>query len=99
MSRGVGNPPRGLAEGLAVAPTLGRPVDGDGSGSDGSGNDGNGIGSGIVGVGVGRGVGLGLGLGVGTGVGVGVGVTAGPVTTTIGGTPRSAPAPPQFWSR
>ena len=78
----------------------------DGSGSDGTGNDGSGseadgVGNGTigVGVGVGRGVGTGVGAGVGGGVGTGDGVTAGPVTITIGGTPRGAPVPLQPWSR
>ncbi len=82
----------------------------DGSGVVGSGSDG--IGSGWqwrerrrrerhvgLGVGVGGGVGTGVGTGVGGGVGTGDGVTAGPATTTIGGTPRSAPLPLHPWSR
>ena len=58
----------------------------DGIGSDGTGRDG--VGSGTIGLGVvvGGGVGTGVGAGVGAGVGTGDGVTAGPATTTIGGT-------------
>ena len=80
-----------------------------GSGSDGIGSDwtgevgigSDGVGSGTIGlgVGVGGGVGTGVGAGVGGGVGAGDGVTAGPATTTIGGTPRSAPLPLHPWSR
>ena len=89
--RKVGEVLRGVGAGLPVGPMEGSPI--DGNGIDGSGNDGNGIGSGIVGAGVG--VGRTVGLGVGMGVGTGVGVTVGPATTTMGGTLRSAPDPPQ----
>jgi hypothetical protein len=99
----------GVAPGEPVGAALGEALleggGSDGIGSEGSGSDG--VGSGTIGVGVGRGVGMGVGAGVGAGVGEGVetgvgtgdGVTAGPLTTTIGGTPRSAPLPPQPWSR
>ena len=97
--------PRGDALGEALPDGSGLVGSGsDGIGSDGIGNVGigsDGVGSGTIGlgVGVGGGVGTGVGAGVGGGVGTGDGVTAGPATTTIGGTPRSAPLPPHPWSR
>ena len=48
---------------------------------------------------VGTDVGVGLGVGGDVGVGAGVGVTAGSLTTTIGGTPSSDPVPLQPSSR
>src|SRR5204862_3925894 len=73
--------------------------DTDGSGTDGTGSDGVGrLGTGRLGIELGVGVGdAGLGVAVGVGEGVGEGVTAGPVTTTTGGTPRSDPTPVQSW--
>ena len=83
----AGGVPITLGGNDAEARTVGPGVDGGGrtTGTDGIG----------VGTGVGTAVGTAVGTGVGLGVALGVGVTGGPVTTTMGGTPRSEPAPAQ----
>jgi hypothetical protein len=87
VARGVASPLLGVGAGVGVAPTDGSPTDGSGNDGMGSGN----VGSGMTTIGVG----VGIGTGVGRGVGTGVGVTVGPPTTTMGGTPSSAPDPVQ----